>query len=36
VPELLHLGLRYAPPFAPDWDTLLIAANEAQKKIIRS
>ena len=36
VPEMLHLDLSYAPPFAPVWDPLLIAANEAQKKITRS
>jgi len=36
VPEMLHLDLSYAPPFAPAWDPLLIAANEAQKKITRS
>ncbi len=36
VPEMLHLDLSYAPPFAPVWDPLLIAANEAQKKISRS
>jgi len=36
VPEMLHLDLSYAPPFAPVWDPLLIAANEAHKKISRS
>ncbi len=36
VSEMLHLDLSYAPPFAPVWDPLLIAANEAQKKISRS
>ena len=35
VPEMLHLDLSYAPPFAPVWDPLLIAASEAQKKITR-
>jgi CoA-dependent NAD(P)H sulfur oxidoreductase len=36
VPEMLHLDLSYAPPFAPVWDPILIAANEAQKKLTRS
>jgi len=36
IPEILHLDLSYAPPFAPVWDPLLIAANEAHKKISRS
>jgi NADPH-dependent 2,4-dienoyl-CoA reductase/sulfur reductase-like enzyme len=36
VPEMLHLDLSYAPPFAPVWDPILIAANEAQKKLARS
>jgi len=36
VPEMLHLDLSYAPPFAPAWDPLVIAANEAQQKISRS
>jgi NADPH-dependent 2,4-dienoyl-CoA reductase/sulfur reductase-like enzyme len=31
VPNLLHLDLSYAPPFAPVWEALLIAANEAMK-----
>lgn len=33
VPEMLHLDLSYAPPYAPVWDPILIAANEAMKKI---
>jgi NADPH-dependent 2,4-dienoyl-CoA reductase/sulfur reductase-like enzyme len=33
VPEMLHLDLSYAPPFAPVWDPILIAANEAMKKM---
>jgi NADPH-dependent 2,4-dienoyl-CoA reductase/sulfur reductase-like enzyme len=33
VPDLLHLDLSYAPPFAPVWDPLLIATHEANKKI---
>jgi NADPH-dependent 2,4-dienoyl-CoA reductase/sulfur reductase-like enzyme len=32
VPDLLHLDLSYAPPFALVWEALLIAANEAIKK----
>jgi CoA-dependent NAD(P)H sulfur oxidoreductase len=33
IPEMLHLDLSYAPPFAPVWEPILIAANEALKKI---
>ncbi len=29
VPDLQRLDLSYAPPFAPVWDPLLIAANVA-------
>ncbi len=36
VPDMLHLDLSYAPPFAPVWDPILIAANEAMKKLRRS
>lgn len=36
VPDMLHLDLSYAPPFAPVWDPILIAANEAMKKFRRS
>jgi NADPH-dependent 2,4-dienoyl-CoA reductase/sulfur reductase-like enzyme len=32
VPDMLHLDLSYAPPFAPVWEALLIAASEALKK----
>jgi NADPH-dependent 2,4-dienoyl-CoA reductase/sulfur reductase-like enzyme len=35
VPDMLHLDLSYAPPFAPVWDPILIAANEAVKKLRR-
>jgi NADPH-dependent 2,4-dienoyl-CoA reductase/sulfur reductase-like enzyme len=35
IPEMLHLDLSYAPPFAPVWDPLLVAANEAMKKFRR-
>ncbi len=34
--EMLHLDLSYAPPFAPVWDPILIAVNEAHKKRARS
>ena len=33
VQELSELDLSYAPPFAPVWDPLLIAANQAQKLV---
>jgi NADPH-dependent 2,4-dienoyl-CoA reductase/sulfur reductase-like enzyme len=36
IPDMLHLDLSYAPPFAPVWDPILIAANEAHKKLTRS
>jgi NADPH-dependent 2,4-dienoyl-CoA reductase/sulfur reductase-like enzyme len=32
VQDMLHLDLSYAPPFAPVWDPLLVAVNEAVKK----
>ena len=35
IPDMLHLDLSYAPPFAPVWDPILIAANEANKKLQR-
>lgn len=35
VPEMLHLDLSYAPPFGPVWDPMLVAANEAMKKLGR-
>jgi CoA-dependent NAD(P)H sulfur oxidoreductase len=31
IPEMLHLDLSYAPPFAPVWEAILVAANEAMK-----
>lgn len=31
--ELSRLDLSYAPPFAPVWDPLLVAANDALKKV---
>ncbi|NOX90236.1 MAG: FAD-dependent oxidoreductase [Calditrichaeota bacterium] len=33
VKELAQLDLSYAPPFAPAWDPILIAANQALKLI---
>ena len=33
VEDLLHSDLSYAPPFAPVWEPILIAAHEAQKKL---
>jgi NADPH-dependent 2,4-dienoyl-CoA reductase/sulfur reductase-like enzyme len=35
IPDMLHLDLGYAPPFAPVWDPLLVAVNEAMKKFRR-
>jgi CoA-dependent NAD(P)H sulfur oxidoreductase len=31
VEDVYHLDLGYAPPFAPAWDPILIAANTARK-----
>jgi NADPH-dependent 2,4-dienoyl-CoA reductase/sulfur reductase-like enzyme len=36
VTDLQQLDLAYAPPFAPVWDPLLVAANQLSKKIGRS
>ena len=33
--DMAYLDLSYAPPFAPVWDPLLVAVNEARKKIAR-
>ena len=33
VEEILHLDLSYAPPFAPVWDPVLIAARKAWEKV---
>ena len=33
VEELATLDLAYAPPFAPVWDALIVAANVIQKKL---
>ncbi|MGH9704814.1 MAG: FAD-dependent oxidoreductase, partial [Candidatus Acidiferrales bacterium] len=35
VQDMLHLDLSYAPPFAAVWETILIASNEAVKKLAR-
>ncbi len=35
VRDLLYADLSYAPPFAPVWEALLVAANEARKKAAR-
>jgi NADPH-dependent 2,4-dienoyl-CoA reductase/sulfur reductase-like enzyme len=32
IPDILHLDLSYAPPFASVWEALLIAAGKALKK----
>jgi len=36
IADMLHLDLSYAPPSAPVWDPLLVAANEAHKKLTRT
>ncbi len=36
VADMLNLDLGYAPPFAPVWEPILIAAHEAMKLIARS
>ena len=33
VDQMLHVDLGYAPPFAPVWDPVLIAAREAWKQV---
>lgn len=33
IDDLSRLDLSYAPPFSPVWDPLLVAANDATKKI---
>jgi NADPH-dependent 2,4-dienoyl-CoA reductase/sulfur reductase-like enzyme len=33
IDELASLDLIYAPPFAPLWDPILVAANQAKKKL---
>lgn len=35
VADMLHLDLSYAPPFAPVWEALLIAAGESVKESSR-
>jgi hypothetical protein len=32
VDELAELDLSYAPPFAPVWDPILVAANLARRE----
>jgi CoA-dependent NAD(P)H sulfur oxidoreductase len=36
VYEIAELDLAYAPPFSPVWDPVLVAANEAIKKLERN
>jgi hypothetical protein len=33
IGEIAGLDLSYAPPFAPVWDPILIAANDIEKKL---
>ena len=33
IDEASRLDLIYAPPFAPLWDPILVAANQAKKRI---
>jgi NADPH-dependent 2,4-dienoyl-CoA reductase/sulfur reductase-like enzyme len=35
VSELAAIDMSYAPPFAPVWDPVLVAANQAMKKLAR-
>ncbi len=34
VADLAQVDMSYAPPFAPVWDPILIAATQAQKKLV--
>jgi NADPH-dependent 2,4-dienoyl-CoA reductase/sulfur reductase-like enzyme len=36
VDEIMHVDLAYAPPFAPTWDPILIAARKAWEKLEKS
>ena len=36
VDQMLHLDLGYAPPFAPVWDPILVAARQAWKAVHES
>jgi NADPH-dependent 2,4-dienoyl-CoA reductase/sulfur reductase-like enzyme len=36
VDEIMHVDLAYAPPFAPAWDPILIAARKAWERLERS
>ena len=33
VADLQNIDLAYAPPFAPVWDPILVAANQLIKKV---
>ena len=33
IDDISRLDMIYAPPFAPLWDPILIAANQAKKKL---
>ena len=35
IEDIQALDLAYAPPFAPVWDPILIAANVASKKLVK-
>jgi len=34
--DIAELDLSYAPPFAPVWDPVIVAANQAIKKLVKS
>lgn len=36
VDEIMHVDLAYAPPFAPAWDPILIAARKAWERLEKS
>jgi NADPH-dependent 2,4-dienoyl-CoA reductase/sulfur reductase-like enzyme len=36
VDEIMHVDLAYAPPFAPTWDPILIAARKAWERLEKS
>jgi hypothetical protein len=33
IDDISRFDLIYSPPFAPMWDPILIAANQAKKKL---
>lgn len=33
IADMIHLDLSYAPPFAPVWEAILVAAGEAYKRL---